>query len=104
QSRGKNERFHRTLKAEVFAFKRYRDLADVQRAFDQWRAIYNLDRPHEHWTTTFRQAATGPVCGQCRTACQVWTTTSTRSSALSPPPRLMSASKVDCGRYRRPFV
>lgn len=47
QSRGKNERFHRTLKAEVFAFKRYRDLADVQRAFDRWRAIYNLDRPHE---------------------------------------------------------
>lgn len=47
QSRGKNERFHRTLKAEVFAFKRYRDLADVQRAFDQWRTVYNLDRPHE---------------------------------------------------------
>ena len=47
QSRGKNERFHRSLKAEVFAFKRYRDLADVQRALDQWRAVYNLDRPHE---------------------------------------------------------
>lgn len=47
QSRGKNERFHRTLKAEVFAFKRYRDLADVQRAFDLWRTVYNLDRPHE---------------------------------------------------------
>ena len=31
----------------MFAFKRYRDLADVQRAFDQWRGIYNLDRPHE---------------------------------------------------------
>ena len=47
QSRGKNERFHRTLKAELFAFKRYRDLADVQCAFDQWQAVYNLDRPHE---------------------------------------------------------
>ena len=47
QSRGKNERFHRTLKAEVFNLKRYRDLADVQRAFDQWRAVYNLDRPHQ---------------------------------------------------------
>jgi len=32
QSRGKNERFHRTLKAEVFAFKRFRALAEVQRA------------------------------------------------------------------------
>lgn len=47
QSRGKNERFHRTLKAEVLAFRRYRDLADAQRAFDQWRVVYNLDRPHE---------------------------------------------------------
>jgi transposase InsO family protein len=47
QSRGKNERFHRTLKAEVFAFERFRDLADVQRALDRWRTIYNLDRPHQ---------------------------------------------------------
>lgn len=47
QSRGKNERFHRTLKAEVFAFERFRDLAAAQRALDRWRAIYNLDRPHE---------------------------------------------------------
>lgn len=47
QSRGKNERFHRSLKAEVFALRRYRDLADVQRALDRWRAVYNLDRPHE---------------------------------------------------------
>lgn len=47
QSRGKNERFHRTLKAELFALKRYRDLAEVQRAFEAWRTIYNLERPHE---------------------------------------------------------
>ena len=47
QSRGKNERFHRTLQAEVFAFARFPDLAAVQRAFDRWRAVYNLDRPHE---------------------------------------------------------
>ena len=47
QSRGKNERFHRTLKAEVFALQRFSDLADVQRALDRWRTIYNLDRPHQ---------------------------------------------------------
>lgn len=47
QSRGKNERFHRTLKAEVFALKRFRDLTEVQRALDDWRTVYNLDRPHE---------------------------------------------------------
>jgi transposase InsO family protein len=47
QSRGKNERFHRTLKAEVFALRRFRNLAEVQCAFDVWRTIYNLERPHE---------------------------------------------------------
>jgi transposase InsO family protein len=47
QSRGKNERFHRTLNAEVFALRRLRDLAEAQRAFDAWRMIYNLERPHE---------------------------------------------------------
>jgi transposase InsO family protein len=46
QSRGKNERFHRTLKAEVFAAARFRDMAEVQHAFDAWRPVYNLDRPH----------------------------------------------------------
>jgi transposase InsO family protein len=47
QSRGKNERFHRTLKAEVFATTRFADLARLQRAFDAWRIVYNLERPHE---------------------------------------------------------
>jgi hypothetical protein len=47
QSRGKNERFHRTLKAEVFALQRFRDLAEVQRALDAWRTVYNLERPHQ---------------------------------------------------------
>jgi transposase InsO family protein len=47
QSRGKNERFHRTLKAEVFALKRLRDFDEAQSAFDAWRTIYNLDRPHQ---------------------------------------------------------
>jgi transposase InsO family protein len=47
QSRGKNERFHRTLKAEVFAFERFRDLTEAQRAFDRWRVVYNSDRPHQ---------------------------------------------------------
>lgn len=47
QSRGKNERFHRTLNAEVFALTRFPHLTDVQRAFDRWREIYNFERPHE---------------------------------------------------------
>jgi putative transposase len=47
QSRGKNERFHRTLADEVFALKRFAAMRDVQRAFDAWREIYNFVRPHE---------------------------------------------------------
>ena len=47
QSRGKNERFHRTLNAEVFALRRFRELVEVQRAFDAWRGVYNFERPHE---------------------------------------------------------
>ena len=47
QTRGKNERFHRTLKAEVLALRRFFDLADAQRDFDRWRTVYNLERPHQ---------------------------------------------------------
>jgi len=47
QSGGKNERFHRTLNAEVLALRPLRDLAEAQRAFDAWRTIYNLERPHQ---------------------------------------------------------
>ena len=47
QSRGKNERFHRTLKAEVLALQQFRDLVELQRAFDRWRVVYNHDRPHQ---------------------------------------------------------
>jgi transposase InsO family protein len=47
QSRGKNERFHRTLNEEVFACQRFGDLRAVQRAFDAWREVYNFQRPHE---------------------------------------------------------
>jgi len=47
QSRGKNERFHRTLHDEVFALRVFHDLAGVQRAFDAWREVYNFERPHE---------------------------------------------------------
>jgi len=47
QTQGKDERFHRTLKAEVLRGRGFRDLADCQRAFDAWRHIYNHERPHD---------------------------------------------------------
>jgi transposase InsO family protein len=47
QTCGKDERFHRSLKAEVLAGRAFRDLDHCQRAFDQWRLVYNHQRPHE---------------------------------------------------------
>lgn len=47
QTNGKDERFHRTLKLEVLHQRLYRNLEDIQEAFDAWRAIYNFKRPHQ---------------------------------------------------------
>ncbi len=46
QTLGKEERFHRTLKAEVLR-ETFADLESVQSRFERWRMIYNLERPHE---------------------------------------------------------
>lgn len=47
QTQGKDERFHRTLKAEVLRDRSHLDLSACQRDFDPWRDIYNRERPHE---------------------------------------------------------
>ena len=46
QTQGKDERLHRTMKAEI-ALDRLADLKDCQRAFDKWRHTYNHRRPHQ---------------------------------------------------------
>ena len=47
QTQGKDERFHRTLQAEVLQGARFEDLRECQAKFDRWRDVYNLERPHE---------------------------------------------------------
>jgi Integrase core domain len=47
QGRGKNERFHRSLKAEVLALSVLQGFEDAQAAFDRWRHVYNRERPHQ---------------------------------------------------------
>jgi hypothetical protein len=47
QTQGKDERFHRTLKAEAVGARSFRDVPDSQRRFDAWRDVYNLQRPHD---------------------------------------------------------
>ena len=47
QNHGKNERFNRTLKAELLEGRTFDDLIQAQQAFDRWRHRYNHDRPHD---------------------------------------------------------
>lgn len=47
QGRGKEERFHRTLKLELLQDRHFDNLDHSQRQFDPWRQMYNHERPHE---------------------------------------------------------
>jgi transposase InsO family protein len=47
QTMGKDERFHRTLKAEALSDPPFADLAEAASRLERWRAIYNNERPHE---------------------------------------------------------
>jgi len=48
QTLGKDERFHRTLGLEVISRRPVWDSHEqLQRAFDQWRIVYNHQRPHD---------------------------------------------------------
>jgi len=47
QTMGKDERFHRTLKAEVLQYCSQLSIMGCQKRFDEWRNIYNYERPHE---------------------------------------------------------
>jgi len=46
QTQGKDERMHRSLKAEAMQ-QSHEDLAGWQAAFDAWRHVYNTQRPHQ---------------------------------------------------------
>ena len=46
QTQGKDERMHRSLKAEAMQEVR-EDLDSWQAAFDAWRVVYNTQRPHQ---------------------------------------------------------
>lgn len=47
QTNGKDERFHRTLKAEALAGRHFASCELAQQAFDAWRSVYNCERPHQ---------------------------------------------------------
>ena len=47
QTQGKDERFHRSLKAEVLSRHDFTNAHDLQSRCDQWRVLYNQIRPHD---------------------------------------------------------
>jgi hypothetical protein len=47
QTVGKDERFHRSLKAEVISRWDLASYDDYQKRFDWWRGVYNFERPHD---------------------------------------------------------
>lgn len=47
QTNGKLERFHRTLKKDVLSYQIITDFEHAQSLFDEWRYIYNYERPHQ---------------------------------------------------------
>ena len=47
QTQGKEERFHRTLNAEVLQGRYFTDCPASQAAFGWWRGVYNTERPHQ---------------------------------------------------------
>lgn len=47
QTQGKDERFHRTLDAELLRWHRFRNLEHVQERFRPYRDVYNHQRPHQ---------------------------------------------------------
>lgn len=47
QTIGKEERFHRTLQAELISTRSFADFGDCQRHLSSWRDVYNCERPHE---------------------------------------------------------
>lgn len=47
QTQGKDERFHRSLGAEVLRYQVGNTLRQWQYHFDRWRVVYNTERPHE---------------------------------------------------------
>jgi len=47
QTQGKIERFHRSLENEVLKFHRPLNFADATEVLDQWKVVYNFERPHE---------------------------------------------------------
>lgn len=62
QTQGKEERFHRTLKAAVVPGRCYATIDDYRPAFAEFRDSYNLERPHEALSMATPASRYQPSC------------------------------------------
>ncbi|WP_404978701.1 integrase core domain-containing protein, partial [Caballeronia novacaledonica] len=69
QTNGKDERFHRSLKAEVLNHRSFTGPDQVQAEFDRWRQSYNFERPHAGIGMATPISRYRPVRGRCPAAC-----------------------------------
>ena len=89
QTLGKDERFHRTLKAELLGGPPFGDLGHCQRAFDRWRIVYNWERPHQALAWTCRPPGSDPARVPSPRPCRP---SSTRPNIRSAASRTKAAS------------
>ena len=82
---------------------RFRDLAEVQRAFDRWREVYNFERPHEALGQDVPASRYRPSPAPCRSGCRQsgYDERRDRPHGLAPP-RTTSASRDASGTSRKP--
>ena len=100
QTQGKDERFHRSLKAEVLKGRSFGDITECQMAFDTWRNIYNHERPHDALGLDTPSYATKSVRAPSPTHCQLSSTGPVMWCAKSMP-RASSASGTSLGGWER---
>ena len=76
--------------------------AELQRAFDRWRNVYNLRATASGARSDVPASRYRPSSRAMPDRLPEVEYDSTEMCAASPPPRPMSASRAECGRCRKP--
>lgn len=102
QGRGKNERFHRSLAAEMLALNPLRSFEHAQAPFDRWRQVYNSQHPHQALDFATPHQFYRPSNRSFPPSCQTLATHRARSCARSGPQRPTLSSAAARGECPKP--